>query len=211
MLEQVLLGTAFAFAAAVQPGPLQAYLISQTLANGFRRTLPAAFAPILSDIPIATLVLLVLTNVPPLFVLVLQIVGGSFLLYLAYGAYRSFRNYEQALARPSSSVRQTFFKAVLVNLLNPNAYLGWGLVMGPLVAGAWRQSPLTSFAVIAAFYATMILLTIVILALFGRARSIGPRLTRFLVGLSAIALAIFGLYQIWSGGGALLNMITVQG
>lgn len=206
-MEKVLLGMSFAFAAAVQPGPLQAYLISQTLANGFRRTMPAAFAPILSDIPIAALVLLVLTNVPPTFVLGLQLVGGAFLLYLAYGAFQAFRRYQYTPADSSTSVRQAFFKAVLVNLLNPNAYLGWGLVMGPLVADAWRRSPLTSVAVIAAFYATMILLTILILALFGRARSVGPRLTRVLVGLSAIALAVFGFYQIWNGGSALVTAI----
>ena len=210
-MHSIILSISFAFAAAVQPGPFQAYLIGQTLTNGFRRTIPAVFAPILSDIPIGTLVLLILTTVPPLFLLVLQIVGGSFLLYLAYGAYRSFRSYSQTAVSPSSSVRQTFFKGVLVNLLNPNAYIGWGLVMGPLVAGAWRQSALTSVLVIAAFYVTMILLMMIILALFGRARSIGPRFTRVLVGVSAFALAGFGLFQIWTGGNALLSMVKMTG
>jgi threonine/homoserine/homoserine lactone efflux protein len=207
MFEQILLGSSFAFAAAAQPGPLQAYLIAQTLANGFRRTIPAAFAPILSDIPIAALVLFVLTSIPPAFVLGLQFVGGSFLLYLAYGAYKTFRSYQFDLPDAAMTVRQTFFRAVLVNLLNPNAYIGWGLIMGPLVARAWQQSPLSSFAVIAAFYATMILVTIAILALFSRARAAGPRLTRVLVGISACALGVFGLYQIWSGGTALLRML----
>jgi threonine/homoserine/homoserine lactone efflux protein len=199
MSESILLGIGFAFAAAVQPGPLQAYLISQTLTNGFRRTIPAVFAPILSDIPIAILVLFVLTNIPKEFVLVLQFVGGAFLLYLAYGAYKTFRNYRHTPPDPAISARQTFLRAVLVNLLNPNAYIGWMFVMGPLVARAWQQSPVQSLGVVVAFYAMMILTTFAILALFARARSVGPQFARILVGLSAGALGIFGLYQIWSG------------
>lgn len=211
MSEEVVLGIGFAFAAAAQPGPLQAYLVSQTLTNGLRRTIPAAFAPILSDIPIAALVLVVLTNIPPQFVLVLQFVGGGFLLYLAFEAYKSFRRYKETASQPSMSVRQTFFKGVLVNILNPNAYMGWALIMGPLVATAWHHSPLSSLAVVGAFYATMILTTIVILALFARVRAVGPRVARILIGISAVALALFGLYQVWSGATACVEMLTGSG
>jgi threonine/homoserine/homoserine lactone efflux protein len=51
MLSYLTPGITYAFAAAVQPGPFQAYLISLTLVTGWRRTLPAVFAPLLSDIP----------------------------------------------------------------------------------------------------------------------------------------------------------------
>jgi threonine/homoserine/homoserine lactone efflux protein len=207
MVEFILLAIGFAFAAAVQPGPLQAYLISQTLIHGLRRTIPAAFAPILSDIPIVALILLILTSVPQTLILILQLLGGLFLLYLAFGAYRSFRVYRYETQVPPSSIRQTFMKAVLVNILNPNVYLGWGLIMGPLVANAWRHSPVYSVAVLIAFYSMMIVMTIGIMALFGRARMLGPRLPRILLGVSALALAVFGLYQIWNGGGACMQLL----
>ncbi len=42
MLPNVLLGSGFAFAAVIQPGPLQAFLLSRAVAAGWRRTLPAA-------------------------------------------------------------------------------------------------------------------------------------------------------------------------
>jgi threonine/homoserine/homoserine lactone efflux protein len=209
MVEQILLGGGFAFAAAVQPGPLQAYLIAQTLTNGLRRAIPAVFAPLLSDIPIATLALLVVTQVPLGLLMALQILGGSFLLYLAYGAYRSFRDYQHVLAKPSMSVRQTVIKAVMVNLLNPNPYLGWTLIMGPLLAGAWRQAPWHAVVLLGAFYTTMILTTLLVLTLFARVRSLGPRLTRNLVGLSAAALGFLGLYQIWKGGAACVQMLPL--
>ena len=49
---------------AVQPGPFQMYLISQTLLKGWKRTLPVVFAPLISDGPIIALCLFVLSQVP---------------------------------------------------------------------------------------------------------------------------------------------------
>ena len=69
--------------AAAQPGPFQAYLLSQTLKNGWRRTMWAAFAPLLSDGPIVILVVLILTQTPDWFLTLLRVAGGGFLLYLA--------------------------------------------------------------------------------------------------------------------------------
>lgn len=204
MLPYVIFGATYAFAAAVQPGPFQAYLVSQTIANGWRRTLPAALAPLLSDIPIIGLALLVLTQVPPLFARLLQLVGGLFLLYLAAGAFSAWRNYRQAVAVAPAAAHRTLGKAVLVNLLNPNPYLSWTLVMGPLLLQAWRQSPPAGVALLAAFYLTMVTASAVIVMLFALTRSLGPRVARALVGLSAAALAAFGLYQILAGSRALL-------
>ncbi|MBK7455571.1 MAG: hypothetical protein IPJ46_18150 [Anaerolineales bacterium] len=42
-------GIGYGLAAASQPGPFQTYLISQTLTRGWKRTLPAALAPLVSD------------------------------------------------------------------------------------------------------------------------------------------------------------------
>ena len=38
MLQYVVLGAGFAFAAVIQPGPLQAFLLSRVAAAGWRRT-----------------------------------------------------------------------------------------------------------------------------------------------------------------------------
>jgi len=201
----LLLAASYAFAAAVQPGPLQAYLISQTMINGWRRTVPAAVAPIISDIPIVLLVLLVLTHVPPSFINVIRLAGGIYLLYLAFQALQSYRAYSHLRESPPRMVYQTIWKAVVVNLLNPNPYLGWALIMGPLFLKAWSDSPSYGIGVIVLFYATMILATAAIIALFSGARSLGPRVARGLVGVSAAALLVFGLYQLWAGLTALMS------
>jgi threonine/homoserine/homoserine lactone efflux protein len=203
MLKYLILGASYGFFAAVQPGQFQAYLVSQAMTNGWRRTVPAALAPLLSDIPVISLVLLVLTQVPPLFLNVLQIAGGIFLLYLAFRTFKETRSFREALASPAP-VHRTILKAALVNLLNPNPYLAWALILGPLLLEAWRKAPGYGIGLVAAFYITMILITAAIVTLLAAARSIGPRVARALLGLSAVALAGFGLYQLWAGSTALV-------
>jgi threonine/homoserine/homoserine lactone efflux protein len=202
MTAYLILGMTYAFAAAVQPGPFLTYLISQTLANGWRRTIPAAFAPLLSDVPIIALVLLVLSRMPVWLVQVLQCAGGVFLLTLAFGAFTTWRNYNAEETIKNKSIRQTVFKAAVVNLLNPAPYIGWSLVMGPLLLKGWREAPANGIALLAGFYAVLIFITLGIMLLFSAARTIGPRVSRALVGLSAIVLTFFGLYEIWLGIGA---------
>jgi threonine/homoserine/homoserine lactone efflux protein len=200
----VIAGVTYAFAAAVQPGPFQAFLMARTLSAGWRRTLPAALSPLLSDGPIILLVLLVLSRVPDRFSQALRIVGGLFVLYLAAGAFRSWRNYGTGPSTQTGATRRTVVEAAFVNLLNPNPYLSWSLVLGPLLLKGWRESPRHGLALIISFYATMVVTLAGLIALFGRAGSLGPRVGRALVGLSAIALAGFGLYQLWAGTQGLL-------
>jgi threonine/homoserine/homoserine lactone efflux protein len=198
----LILGITYAFAAAVQPGPFQTYLISQTLTNGWRRTIPAAFAPLLSDGPIIVLVLFVLSRMPGWLVQVLQCAGGLFLLYLAFGAFKTWREFDEKKVVRIKSSQQTVLKAATVNLLNPNPYISWSLVMGPLLLKGWRETPADGIALLIGFYTTMILVTLGIMLLFTAARNLGPRVSRVLVGFSAVALACFGLYELWLGTGA---------
>jgi len=199
MMIYLIQGITFGFAAAVQPGPLQTYLMSQALHHGWRRTLPAAFAPIISDGPIVLLALLVLNTLPLWWEHVLQAGGGLFLLYLAYGTYNNWRDYVDKKPETGSLASTNLWKAVFVNLLNPNPYLGWMLVMGPLLMKSWREAPLHGVALVAGFYGTIILGCAAIVVLFSSARMLGPKLNRTLIGVSAIGLALLGLFQLWQG------------
>jgi threonine/homoserine/homoserine lactone efflux protein len=162
-------------------------------------------APLLSDIPIVSLVLLVLTQVPPFMVNVLRLAGGVFLLYLAVGAFGAYRAYEApGIDRPAQT-SQTVLKAVVVNLLNPNPYLSWSLILGPLLLQAWREAPAHGIALLVSFYATMVAATAAMLVPFAWARALGPRISRAMLGVSAVALAAFGVYQLWAGGASLMR------
>lgn len=199
MVQYLIFGLTFAFAAAVQPGPLTTYLISQTISRGWKTTLPATLAPLISDGPIIILVLFLLSHISALMISILQILGGLFLLYLSYNAYRSWKSYSFEAAMSKLSPTQTLFKAALVNFLNPNPYLGWSLVMGPLLMKGWHESPSYAIALLASFYATIILVLGIIIVIFAAARNLGPRLNKMLIGISAAALLAFGLYELYSG------------
>jgi threonine/homoserine/homoserine lactone efflux protein len=192
-------GIAYGFAAAVTPGPLSMYLISQAARHGWRRTLPAAFAPLISDGPIAILVLMVLSQVPPILVRYLRLIGGIFLLYLAFEAWRSWRKLDSESDIPAESGSNRLLKAAIINWLNPNPYLGWSIFLGPAVISGWRLFPSSGIALLLGFYATMVVSTIGIIVLFAAARTLGPKVRRGLIGLSSLALACLGLYQLWLG------------
>ena len=199
MLRYFIFGITYAFAAAVQPGPLQTYIISQTLKKGWRSTLPAAFAPVISDIPILILVLFLLSTMPDSFIVILRIGGGLFLLYLGFRAFKSWQGFDADQTISNESGQQTLFNAVFVNILNPAPYLGWSLIMGPLFLEGWRVAPINGIAMIIGFYLTMILTLAGIIILFGCARKLGPKVSKLLIGLSSIVLFVFGIYQLWLG------------
>jgi threonine/homoserine/homoserine lactone efflux protein len=199
MITYLILGAAYGFASAVQPGVFQTYIVSQGLLHGWRRVLPATCAPLLSDGPIIVAVLLFLTHVPLWFEHALQLIGGIFVLYLAYNAWGSWKGKRQHEKPTSATTHRTIIKAALVNLLNPAPYLGWSLVMGPLLIQAWNQAPMSGVGLIAGFYATMIAVEMAIVYLFVRAATQAPVVSRALIGVSIILLAGFGLYMIWIG------------
>ncbi len=194
MLGYLLTGAAFSFAAVVQPGPLQAWLLARAAAHGWRRTLPAAFSPLLSDGPIIILSALVLSRVPSWLTLWLRIAGGLFVLYLAEGAFRAWRQYAPKAATEAGSARQSLFRATLVNFLNPNPWMSWSLVLGPILVKAWRETPAHAAALLAGFYGVMVAGLAGTIVLFGMAKKIGPGLARGLIGVSALLLVFFGLY-----------------
>ena len=200
MFLYLLQGLGYGGAAAAQPGPFQAYLLSQTLKNGLRSTLVAALAPLMSDGPIVLLVLLVLTQMPDWFVAALRFGGGFFLLFLAYKAYRSAREMMvTAVNLPIPQKRQSIREAALMNMLSPNAYIFWSTIAGPIFLEGWRQAPSHGLAFMLGFYGALIGGFMSFVVLFGILGQASPRLNRVLGFVSAVALFGFGLYQIWLG------------
>lgn len=199
MWTYIVLGIGYGFAAAAQPGPLQTYLISQALMKGWRKSLPAALAPLISDGPIITICLLVLSQVPFWLQRFLYLAGGLFILYLAYGAFRSWKTYDPQIPNPDAGTRQSLFKAALTNVLAPGAYIFWTLVTGPILIRGWRDNAIYGVSFMLGFYVTMIASLCGIIIVFGSARQLGPKVSRILLGVSAVALVGFGLYQLWLG------------
>ena len=195
----LLQGIGYGFAAAVQPGPFQTYIISQTLTRGWKRTLPAALAPLVSDGPIIVLCLLVLSQIPLWFQKILYLAGGLFILYLALGAYKAWRDFGLSLPSAETGTQQSVLKAALMNALSPGPYIYWSLVTGPILLKGWRETPLHGIGFLAGFYATIVSSLVLIILVFGTTAKLGAKVSRILLGISAIALFCFGIYQLWLG------------
>jgi len=195
----VIQGIGYGFAAAVQPGPFQTYIVTQTLNNGWRNTLLAAFAPLISDGPIIALVLLVLSQVPEWMQRFLYVASGLFVLYLAINAFIGWRNFETASVVAPPSSQQSLFRAAIMNVLSPGPYIYWSLVTGPILLVGWREAPANGIGFLIGFYMAMILSLAGTIILFGAARHLGPKVNRAMLGMSVVALACFGFYQLWRG------------
>lgn len=196
-LLYLLQGLTLGLSAAATPGNFQAYIIGQSLKNGWRHTLPAVLAPLLSDGPIILLMTLLLTQMPPVVLRAIQMIGGLFVIYLAWRSYLAYRNYQPISI--SESPGQTLWQAIGANLLSPGPYLFWSMLAGPVLVKAWEESPANGLVFLSGFYLCMVGGSGILVILFSATRQLGPRVNRALIGVSALALLGFGLYQLWQG------------
>jgi threonine/homoserine/homoserine lactone efflux protein len=176
LILYLLQGITLALYATIMPGPLQAFLISYVLKNGWKRTLPSAFAPIMTDGPIL-----------------------AFILYLARGIFLTFRRSGPTLEPDEGAARKGFFSAIAINALNPNPYIFWSVVGGPIVLSGWRESATLGISFLAAFFCTFICGLAALIILFATAGKVDPKISWMLSTIAFIALLIFGLYQIVVG------------
>jgi threonine/homoserine/homoserine lactone efflux protein len=201
LLSTLLTAATIGFSAGVTPGPLQAIFLSYAIKGGWKKTLPAAFAPVISDGPVILIVLLLLNNVSDTLVRVLQIGGSLFLLYLAWDSLRAFRHYQPVETEPETNLVQTLWKATLMNLLSPGPWLFWSLINGPNLLEAWAVSPAWGLGYVGTFYGVFILTNAVLILLFSSVRRMGEKVRRTMLLVAALALAGFAVYQFLQGLG----------
>jgi threonine/homoserine/homoserine lactone efflux protein len=199
LLAFFLQGLVLGIPAAATPGPLQAYFLSQTLRVGWQKTLPSVLAPLISDGPIIVLVLLILTRIPVWLLQSLRMVGGIFILYLAIIAIVGFRRSEINSDKLAESSHKGILRATVTNLLNPNPYIFWSLVAGPILLTAWRESVIHGASFMLGFYGTFISGLTSLILLFALAGRFGPNMVKAFSILAITALIFFGLYQIGTG------------
>lgn len=201
MTSLLVQGAAIGLSAAMLPGPFQAFLVAEASRRGWRRSLPLAFAPLLSDGPILAVVILALSRLPAMVLEGLRVAGGVFVLGLAWEALRALRRggLDDGATRYGGVL-----KGAVMNLLNPNPWLFWGLVGAPIVLAAWRDRPAHAASFLAGFYLTLVVAGMGLVVAFGLAAGLGRRLRRALLWTSALALSAFGVLQVVTGLGRLL-------
>lgn len=186
-------GAVLGLSAAAAPGAFQALLVARSIRAGPVRALPLALVPLASDPPAIAVVLLLLSQLPSGFVTALRVAGIAVMLWVAVSALQAARR--AAAHEPGGDASRGFVQAGLVNLTNPNMWLFWGAVGGPILTAAWRASPARALAFLAGFYACIAAGNAAFLVLAGAIARAGPRARRALGIASGTALLAFAGWQ----------------
>lgn len=193
MLTSLLAGLTFGLSSGLAPGPLSTFVISQTLRHGIREGMRVALSPLLTDLPIILISLFVLTQLANANMIlgVISIIGGLFVLYLAYETFTTTRLEVNAQA----PAPQSLLRGALVNALSPHPYLFWFSVGAPTMVKALQDSGWpAALAFVLGFYLLLIGSKIFVAVLVGKSRGwlMGPAYAWIMRALG-IALLVFAL------------------
>ena len=141
MSEYILSAFIFGLTAGFKPGPLGIVIIQQTLAHGLKYGIRASLAPIITDGPIIFTALVILTQFKDvsLFIGILSLIGGLYLLWVSLKILKVTEiNISEKLGTPTSLTT-----AIKINLLSPNPYLFWFTVGGAYLARGTQVEAVT--------------------------------------------------------------------
>lgn len=124
---------------AIQPGPLTALIVSQTLRYGAKEGIKVAFAPLITDIPIIILVTFILSKISQSNTIlgIISLLGSGYLIHLAYESFRV-----RILKISEDIEAKSLRKGIITNFLNPAPYLFWltigaAMIQRALQIGSW--------------------------------------------------------------------------
>lgn len=199
-------GIIFGLYAAFLPGPMQAFLLSQIIRTGWKRTIPLAFIPLASDGPVMITLFFLISQLPIWFTHLLRIVGGIFILYLAWDAFQTGRKKVELTPEttPTTFHQTSFLKGVTMNLLNPNVYIFWATIGVPTILTGWKTSPWLGIYFALGFYATMIPVTMLWIVLLGTVGYLKPNVQKIIGWIIVALLVIVGITMIYNGLTALI-------
>jgi threonine/homoserine/homoserine lactone efflux protein len=163
-------GLAFGLSGGVSPGPLLTLVISETINHGVGAGVRVAAAPLITDLPIVGVVLLVLsrlTDVEPVLGAVC-LAGAVFLGVLGvHGLIFRGADIEEGEAGSGSLA-----KGVATNFLNPNPYLFWSTIGGPIVVRSADRGVLLAATFVFTFYLMLVGSKVAIAVAVGRSRGL---------------------------------------
>ena len=193
MFNLLIAGITLGLYSGLSPGPLLILLISQTLKHGHKEGIKVAFSPLITDLPIIAVSLLFLSFVAGYSSIlgIISILGGIFLLYMAYESFKTRELTGDIEAEEPKSLK----KGATVNFLNPAPYLFWITVGGPIIITAYTDSILDPLMFIIGFYVFLVGSKIVLAFAAGKSREfITGKPYLYIMRILGIVLVIFALY-----------------
>ena len=195
MVYYLTIGIILGLSAGFTPGPLLTLVVSETLEHGIKAGIKVSIAPIITDLPIIIITIYVFSQLSNFnnILGVVSLVGGCFVLFLAYESLSSKTketNFEEEMPK-------SLAKGILANVLSPYPYLFWLSVGAPIMTKAQDLNRLAPLAFVLAFYVFLLGSKILLAILVGKSKSflssdVYIYIKRFL-GLVLCVLA-FGLF-----------------
>ena len=203
ILGLAIAGATLGIVEGIKPGPLLTMVIRETLSGGLRAGLWTAAAPIFTDGPLVIFSLFaaawIATN--PSALLVITLAGA---IFLAQMGYECFGLEPPTLDEDAPPPTGSFLRGVITNLLNPNVYVFWFLIGGPLMASAADEEILAPIAYAITFLVTIMLTKAAIAYAIHRASgNISATVYRRLLTICGIVMIGFSLYYAMQAYGLL--------
>ena len=189
VLGLALAGITLGIVEGVKPGPLLTTVIKETLTSGFRGGMRAASAPIFTDGPLILFSIFMAGWIAtqPLVFCGIAILGAIFLTRMGMECfYPEIPDIDTNDVDLSKSLK----RGILTNLLNPNAYIFWLLVGGPLMATAADTEPIAPYAYAISFILSIVLVKMTIAYFFSKAQ-VNLSSDRYLLTLKICGCAMF--------------------
>ncbi len=168
-MEETLFGAAVGLASGLNPGPVLTLVVTSTLERGFGAGARVAMAPLITDAPLITICVLVLRTLPVSWLAGLGLIGGLVVMTLGLRTGLAARG----AALPDSSADaapRDWWQGVVVNALNPNAWLFWTAVGAPLLIRVTPHRPWAAGGFLLAFFGMLVGSKLAVAALLARGR-----------------------------------------
>jgi threonine/homoserine/homoserine lactone efflux protein len=197
-LEFLFSGLLLGFIAGISPGPLLALVFSETLRHGKTEGIKVAIAPLISDLPIVSFVLFILSNLigHNLIIGIFSLLGACYLIYLGVENLKiKIKDLEVKLDRKDGLKR-----GVTVNLLSPRPYLFWLSIGGPIVFRSLGIGISATILFVVGFYSLLVGSKICIALIVEKSKSfIQSKYYVHIIQSLGIALMLFALVFVYEG------------
>ena len=169
MMYYLTVGAVLGLSAGFAPGPLLTLLISETLQHDIKSGAKVALSPIITDLPIITLTLFVLSKLSNFHSILgaISLAGGGFILTMGCESIRA-KGIELSIRETEP---KSLTKGVLTNALNPHPYLFWVSVGGPIMTKAMSLNISSFFAFVVSFYVFIVGSKILLAVIIGKSKS----------------------------------------
>ena len=198
ILGVIFFGSTLGIIEGIKPGPLLTMVIRETLSGGLKAGIRTASAPIFTDGPLIIISLITADWLASnqTFLGIISILGAIFLVKMGFECF--------TVEPPTVDIqiydyKSSFKKGIITNLLNPNVYMFWFLIGGPIMASTAIKEPLAPIGYAISFLLSIIIVKIIIAYIFDKTRGkLSVSFYKRSLSICGIAMIIFAfgyLYQ----------------